>query len=247
MSEDEGTGRFKSAWQKKLLPLMTWMLVGLTIFFFVASFYQLYYLHTRIKDGPKISLDKSIDINGSNLKDNQLDHQLKIIQWKTLATLDEHTLNQRYHQANVLLMARIWTRYLCFVTGMILCLVGASFILGKIEQKETTLDGKNRVVDFSIKTSSPGLVLALLGTVLMMTAVLVHNEIKVTDGPAYLHLKFLSDSPDTKNSPIELKRDTAETSTSETAKPDLSEAERQKALERYKKLNEKLKKRQTDN
>ena len=88
-------------------------------------------------------------------------------------------------------MARIWTRYLSFVTGMILCMVGASFILGKIEIASSTIDGKTPQLDFSIKTASPGIILAAFGTILMLTSVLVHNEIKVTDGPAYLHLKFL--------------------------------------------------------
>ncbi len=247
MDKKENIVRTKGTWQKKLLPLMTWLLVGLTIFFFFASFYQLYYLHAKIENGPQIDLNQAIKLSEDKIKNNEQEQLLQIIQWKTLATLDEHTLNQRYHQANVLLMARIWTRYLCFVTGMILCLVGASFILGKIEQAETVVDGKNPLVDFSIKTSSPGLVLALLGTVLMMTSVLVHNEIKVTDGPAYLHLKFLSGFAETNIRPNELKLNNADGSNTGTAMPNPSEEERQKYSESYKELNERLRNRQADN
>ncbi len=183
---------------------MIWMLVGLSVFFFIASFFQLYYLHTRINTGPKLELKNNIEpFLGTVAKDEQK-YQLEVLQWKMLAMLEEHTLKQRYHQANVLLMARIWTKYLCFVTGMILCFVGASFILGRIEEPETILDGKNQMVNFSLKTSSPGLVLATLGTVLMMTSVLVHNEIKVTDGTAYLHLKYSASFGDSTSSPEEL-------------------------------------------
>lgn len=178
-------------WQNKLLPLMTRMLIGLTVFFFLASFVQLFYLHQKIENSQKLNLNSEIKIKDEIFKDSS-ELQLELIEWKTLATLDEYTLNQRYHQANVLLMARIWTRYLSFVTGMILCLVGASFILGRIELTTSEIDGKTQFLDFSVKTSSPGIILAVLGTVLMLTSVLVHNEIKVTDGPAYLHLKFQS-------------------------------------------------------
>ncbi|CAN0513621.1 unnamed protein product, partial [Laminaria digitata] len=108
-------------------------------------------------------------------------------QWKTVATLEKHTLDQRYHQANVLLMSRIWTRYLAFVTGMILCMVGASFILGKLREDQTEISGKSDLGEGSLKTSSPGVLLATLGVILMLTSLLTHHEISVTDGPAYLH------------------------------------------------------------
>ena len=181
-----------SKWQNKLLPLMTRMLIGLTVFFFIASFFQLFYLHNKIEDGPKLELTKVISTGKvTQGKDKEkAGLELQIMQWQTLATLDEHTLRQRYHQANVLLMARIWTRYLSFVTGMILCLVGSSFILGKLETSETTVEGKSEAGEFSIKSTSPGIILSVLGTVLILTSVLVHNDIKVTDGPAYLHLNF---------------------------------------------------------
>lgn len=244
MSEDEKIERVKNAWQRKLLPLMTWMVVGLTLFFFVASFCQLYYLHTKIEDGPKLTLNKANELSEDRIEKGDPEYLLQIIQWKTLAALDEHTLNQRYHQANVLLMARIWTRYLCFVTGMILCLVGASFILGKMEEAKTVLGGKNQFVDFSIKTSSPGLVLAVLGTILMMTSVLVHNEIRVTDGPAYLHLKFLSGFADTNDQPRELKMDDAENHNMNEAMPNPSEDKIQKLLDKYKEPNDDFKRHQ---
>ena len=178
------------SWQEKLLPLMTWMIIGLTIFFFVASFIQLYYLHQKIDNGPVISLPEAAAFNSGSIQTGKELDYLQLMQWETLAALDEHTLNLRYHQANILLMARIWTRYLSFVTGMILCLVGSTFILGKIEVSPTVGKGGSEAFKFSIRTSSPGIILALLGTALMMTSVLVHNEIDVTDGPAYLHLKF---------------------------------------------------------
>ena len=46
-------------------------------------------------------------------------------------------IKQRYHQANVLLMAGVRVRYPGLVTGMILALIGAVFVLGKIREERT--------------------------------------------------------------------------------------------------------------
>ena len=183
METRELVAQDKTTWQNRLLPLMTWMLVGLTLFFFIASFVQLFYLHNRIDDAPVSELPPFVAEESE-----KAGASFQAMQWHTLAVLENYTLNQRYHQANVLLMARIWTRYLSFVTGMILCLVGASFILGKLKEDVTELGGTSGAGELSLKSSSPGIVLAVLGTVLMLTSVLSHNNITVTDGPAYLQL-----------------------------------------------------------
>ena len=46
----------REQWSRKLLPLMSWMLVILTAFFFVASAIQLVYLHKEIRSTPQPSL-----------------------------------------------------------------------------------------------------------------------------------------------------------------------------------------------
>lgn len=175
-------------WQNKMLPVMIRMLVGLTVFFFVASFLQLFYLHSKIDKSPQITLEQ---VRGPDRSEGS-EAPFLTQQWQTVATLEKHTLDQRYHQANVLLMSRIWTRYLAFVTGMILCMVGASFILGKLREDQTEISGKSDLGEGSLKTSSPGVLLATLGVILMLTSLLTHHEISVTDGPAYLHIPLQS-------------------------------------------------------
>jgi len=147
------------SWQKKLLPLMIGMLAVLAFFFFVASFIQLYYLHTRIEDAPKLDLAQAFSIpdsGGAATDIGKLDYS----KWKALSILEGYSLQRRYHQANVLLMSRVWTRYLGFVTGMILAFVGAAFILGKLREPETKLDSEG-IWKFSLTTASPGLILAV--------------------------------------------------------------------------------------
>lgn len=176
-------------WQKKLLPFMIGMLSVLTIFFFVASFIQIYYLHSRIEQSPRLDLAPALDMLNADSPTILNATNLSNAQWKTLSLLEGHALQRRYHQANVLLMSRVWTRYLGFVTGMILALVGAAFILGKLRESDTKLESEG-VWKFSITTASPGLILALLGTLLMIMTIVTHFEIEVKDGPLYTSIWY---------------------------------------------------------
>ena len=170
----------------RLLSTAKAMLVGLTVFFFLASLAQLAYLHKQINDSPEIDIKKLISerINGeppAGISLPQLELELR-------TTLEEYALKRRYHQANVLLMSRIWVSYLSFVTGMILSLVGASFILGKIREPVTKLDADTKLAKFSIASTSPGIILATLGTLLIVTSILTNHRITVQDRPVYLHV-----------------------------------------------------------
>jgi hypothetical protein len=100
--------------------------------------------------------------------------------------MEAFIVTQRYHQANVLLMANLWIRYLGFATGMILSLVGASFVLGKLREPAQKLEGKFSMVDLSLRTTSPGIILVALGVLLMFTTLVDEDYYKVTDGNVYL-------------------------------------------------------------
>lgn len=161
--------------------LMKRMLVGLTAFFFIASLIQLFYLHARIADPPGIDLYEHLQATFPEQPGTKPIEPLHIY-----AALEVQALNRRYHQGNVLLMSRIWVSYLSFVTGMILCLVGASFILGRLREPASTIDADNNLVKLSVKSSSPGIILASLGTVLIMTSILTNHRIEIQDTSIYL-------------------------------------------------------------
>ena len=48
--------------------------------------------------------------------------------------LEQELVARRYEQANLMLSTSLWTRLMGFITGMILALVGAAFILGKLQE-----------------------------------------------------------------------------------------------------------------
>jgi hypothetical protein len=79
-------------------------------------------------------------------------------------------------------MSRLWTTYLGFVTGMIFALVGAMFVLGKLESDPSELKTKvGTALDTSFKSASPGLVLAVLGVI----AYIQKNPALMAQNPAF--------------------------------------------------------------
>lgn len=168
----------------KLTSMAKGMLIGLTLFFFLASLGQLVYLHTEVADSPTLDLTELFQQRiGPNPADAAL---LSLMELEARMVLEEHALKRRYHQGNALLMSRIWISYLSFVTGMILSLVGASFILGRIRESVTKLDTDSKFAKISIASSSPGIILATLGVVLIMTSILTNHRIAVEDASVYL-------------------------------------------------------------
>lgn len=174
----------QKSWQNRLLPFLIAMVGGLTIFFFWISMNQLESLQERIEHSPELDLASALERMESEMALGTTD-RLLYAQWKTLALLEENALERRYHQANVLLMSRSWIRYLGFITGMILALVGAAFILGKLRETGSDLSLSNAAANVTIKSTSPGLVLGVLGTILMLTTIVTNSEIDTRDGPLY--------------------------------------------------------------
>src|SRR5215469_15904477 len=106
-------------WQLRLLPFMIRTLLGLTAFFFIVSLAQIIYLHWRIDQSPKVDLHQPISLLTQE-KPNSAGESVQLADAMTMALLEANALDRRYHQASVGLMARVWTSYLGFVTGMVL-------------------------------------------------------------------------------------------------------------------------------
>lgn len=173
------TNRDLKAWQQRLLPLMSRMLIGLTLFFLVASFVQLYVLHERIDRAP--TLDPSTLQFDMPAGADAVAFRRMTIE----ARLEANIVARRYHQANIAMLSRVWVHYLGFVTGMILSLMGSAFILGKLTTDRSEWEGKVGDASGALRTASPGIALATLGVVLMITTIVVHHDIETIDRPTY--------------------------------------------------------------
>jgi hypothetical protein len=117
------------------------------------------------------------------------------LQWKTLVLLEQDAMNMRYQQINATLLLRTWTRYTGFLVGMVLALVGAFFILGRLREETSQLSGESGGFKFALVTSSPGVILAVLGTILMVVTLVVKFDFEVQDRPVYLPLHLMKGQP----------------------------------------------------
>lgn len=172
-------------WQLQMRPLMIWMLIGLTVFFFFATAAQLWYLNENIKDTTRLPTQdvmRPFSCEPGRSNDECLDQR----RFDTAALLEADTVARRYHQSNVILFSSIWSRYLGFITGMALAMVGAAFILGRIEIEPSEAGGEAGGWKVSLKTASPGLVLCTLGTVLMVVAIAILHEFHSRDESVYV-------------------------------------------------------------
>jgi len=172
-------------WQERLLPTMNGLLIGLTIFFFLTTFGQMAYLHWSILQIPPVNINQpgSDALIASAVT---FDDRLHARELEVNSSMEAFIVTQRYHHVSVQLMAGLWTRYLGFITGMILALVGASFVLGKLREPPQNLAGKFSVLDFSLRTTSPGVILVVLGVLLMFATITDRDTYNLTDSNIYM-------------------------------------------------------------
>src|SRR5438874_2586954 len=80
-------------------------------------------------------------------------------------------------------------KLLPYMTGLlILAIIGAVFILGRLTEASSHLAAEGTFGKFSIDSVSPGLILVVLGTILMVTTVLINPPTGVTDAPVYVDI-----------------------------------------------------------
>lgn len=177
-----------NSWQKWLF------FVGLS-FTLIIFFVFMYITNVQMEN-----LQNSI--NGSpDLKDSMLisaSHSDKNI---SLMLLENQTIKKRYHNAGVILKAQIYIKFLGFLTGMILSILGSIFILGKFREYPTTVNTKggeaSNAFSLQLQSTSPGIILAIIGATIMLVTILKQTEVGVTDAPIYINsYKY---SPDIKS------------------------------------------------
>lgn len=164
---------------------MACVLVGAALFFAALSVLEYSDFKDRVAP-PKTSLttifDRFEQAEGASPTVNRFDY----LQWKSLVFLEQDAISHRYAQVNATILARVWTRSMGFTTGMLLAIVGSAFILGKLRERQTELKQETETLKLSLATSSPGIVLAVLGSFLMSITLLTKFDIDVRDVPVYI-------------------------------------------------------------
>lgn len=175
-------------WQEKSLPLMRRVLVATATVFLLTSLAAHVYVASQIQSPPQPRLIGAVlghldctAAPGVTLTDTE-----RCVNMKVAALLEEQLIARRYHQANVSLLLRASIKYVGFVTGMVLAIVGAVFILGRLSAGMSELSAEGAGWKLGLKSMSPGLILAGLGTALIIATLYVNPPTGVTDSPVYL-------------------------------------------------------------
>lgn len=159
-------------WQSKLKIWLQLTVSILIVLFLLLSAWQINYLQKRIEQAPDLEKPTIFASSGKAEQNAYI--------------LEYFMIQRRYHQANVVLMSRIWVVYLSFIAGIILAIVGAGFILAKIRETPTNISASSEALKISIISSSPGIIMVFLGVVLIIITVMTKQEIDVVDANIYL-------------------------------------------------------------
>ena len=186
-----------NTWQKVLFGVGLFCTLAVFVVFVVTTIMQVDEVQKSITQSPtlKDSLIYNLMTKTSpESKDNMIDISLLM--------LENQTIQKRYHNANMILKSQIYTRYLGFLAGMILSILGAMFILGKFREDPTDAkfeSGEESKLSLQLKSSSPGILLTFIGSLTMMVAMLNRTEVEVTDGAIYIQAAF----PERKTSKVD--------------------------------------------
>lgn len=173
-------------WQNKLLPWLIILPTILILLFLYLATQQVNHFNEAINQKSQ-SITEGMHMNDTGTIE-KMNSNMEYLKWVTLAKMEEESVNKRYHQGGLLLLSRIFIKYLGFLTGMIIAIVGAVFIIAKLSEAPTNAEGTiGEKVRISIASSSPGVIFGILGTVLMVSTILQHNEIEIKDSPLYLN------------------------------------------------------------
>ena len=128
-------------WQNRLLPWMIGMPTVLIGAFIVIATLQLNKFEKFVYKGDEDKIENAIPSPVANTTDSLLKRNAEYLKWYSLVKMEEHSINRRYNQGGVLLMSRIYIKYLGFFTGMILAIVGSVFIISKLKEDVSELEG----------------------------------------------------------------------------------------------------------
>ncbi|WP_404711925.1 hypothetical protein [Sphingomonas sp. MMS24-J13] len=171
------------SWQKRMAPLMVGAVVSTAIFFAVVMLVRFSAIEQTLQDPPQSQI--SIPWTKAGLEPGNWRDQKDLASVQANFILERELIARRYRQASAMLSLRLWTRLMGFLTGMILAMVGAAFVLGKLTSPESEIAGGASGANVSIKSASPGIVMAALGTILIGIALVMPVTTDVHDAAIY--------------------------------------------------------------
>jgi hypothetical protein len=210
-------------WQNQLQRFMKGGILLLVIIFIVISYVGMRNVKSLMDKSPVLQIDTSFISKYSSNPGYE--------QQAVTGLMESYVVASRYHQARILTMTNVWTQYLGFLTGMLLAFIGSIFILGKIKEDVSNIDVKD-LLRFTITSSSPGIILAFFGTVLMLSTINIKHELNIKDDSVYLRppVNVTYGNKGGTDKPAEWNTETPSSASKEDS---LSEIEMQKIKDKY--------------
>lgn len=168
-------------WQRSVLPFMMAGLVVAAAFFGWTTYTFFDRLQTELaySRAEAYGLIDRADAAARGVSD------IAYRDWAVRSTLEQAALQQRFNVQVAIVKGRLWARFMGFLTGMLLALTGCVFVLGKL-RSDIDFSGSAKGTSAALKTSSPGVYLALLGTIIIVMALAVPGSVESTDAAVYL-------------------------------------------------------------
>jgi hypothetical protein len=172
------------AWQRRMSAFMTASIIVAALFFAVVTLWQYNQLRAAFTQPPPTLQDPWAGLPGAAATDDQ---RAELAQTRAAYALERELIARRYNGGNLTVAVRLWTRLMGFITGMILALVGAAFVLGKLSEGRSAAEAKlpGLAASLSVRSASPGIILAFLGTVLMAMAISIEGSFSAADEAIY--------------------------------------------------------------
>lgn len=161
---------------------MTWAVVAVALFFAIVAIWKFDSIESRLNQ-PSTE-PPSVSWSGAQ-QPRTFDEQLKLARMQAAYALEREALARRYNQAGIAIASRLWTRFMGFVTGMVLALVGAAFVLGRLESDKNEFEAGAKGLSFALRSASPGVMLAMLGTVLMALSIAITSTATTSEKAVY--------------------------------------------------------------
>jgi len=171
----------------------TAIVVVLVIFFTFKSWSQFDALTDRLTNPPDSMAEQiSLQLSDEDASPNEF--------WVT-AALEHDARSKRYHLLQSFLHSRTWIRFMSMSFGAVMIAIGSVFVLARINTPQSSqVDAGLPQVKLAVNSSSPGVIMAALGVLLMLIPnISPTQEIDFSDGGIYLSPEYYAASLDTES------------------------------------------------
>lgn len=170
-------------WQNRMAPLMAGAVVVTAVFFAVIMLVRFSSIEATLQEPPPAQL--TVPWTRQGIEPTSWRDQQQLASTEANFGLERELISRRYRVASAIMSLRLWTRLMGFLTGMILAMVGAAFVLGKLDAPESEIAGAASGATLSVKSASPAIVMAVLGTVLIGISLVMPVTADVHDAAVY--------------------------------------------------------------